>query len=105
MEQLCLIGSNLTQPVVVAPVLEKPEGDALSSLEKHLEQVLQETNTHLPAHEQISHWFLVNEEWTPENNLITPTLKLRRQPIESRYEAQIRNAVTNDKVIQWLSTD
>lgn len=105
MEQLCLIGANLTQPVVVAPVVEKPEGDALRALETQLEQVLEETNTHLPAHEQISHWFLVTEEWTPENNLITPTLKLRRQPIESRYEAQIRNAINNDKVIQWLQAD
>ncbi len=105
MEQLCLIGSNLTQPVVVAPVIDKPEGDALRAFEAKLEQVLDEINTHLPAHEQISHWFLVNEEWSPENNLITPTLKLRRQPIESRYEAQIRKAVTDDKVIQWLTTD
>ncbi len=101
-EQLCVIGANLIQPVVIAPVVEKPTGEALAKFEKTLAQVLAETNEHLPKHEKLSHWFLVHEEWTPDNSLITPTLKMRRADIESRYDALVRKAVNRDSVVQWL---
>ena len=103
-EQVCVIGANLIQPVVIAPVIEKPTGDDLAKFEKTLAQVLAETNEHLPKHEKLSHWILVNEEWTPDNSLITPTLKMRRADIESRYDLLVRNAVKEPTVVQWLDT-
>ena len=62
-----------------------------------------EVNTHLSANEQLSHWFLVAEDWTTENTMITPTLKPRRQSIEGRYADAINKAVNDSTRVQWLN--
>jgi long-chain acyl-CoA synthetase len=101
-EQLCVMGTNMTQPVIVAPVPERPAGEELKALHERLERVMNEVNTHLPANEKLSHWFLVEEDWTTENAMITPTLKPRRQSIENRYAEAIHEAVENPQLVQWL---
>ena len=43
----------------------------------------------LESHEQLSNIIIVNEEWTTENGLLTPTLKLKRDFLEEKYQALI----------------
>ena len=101
-EQLCVMGANLTQPVVLSPMPEKPSEAEFQELANKLEAVLEELNSRLTANERISHWFLVAEDWTIENNLITPTLKLRRQEIESLYADSVRKQTHEPAKVQWL---
>ena len=42
-----------------------------------------------PGYAKIRHLVRVNETWTVENGLITPTLKLKRNKIEERYAKEI----------------
>lgn len=42
-----------------------------------------------PGYAKIRHLARVNEAWTVENGLITPTLKLKRNKIEERYAKEI----------------
>ena len=42
-----------------------------------------------PGYAKIRHLARVNETWTVENGLITPTLKLKRNKIEERYAKEI----------------
>lgn len=103
LEQLCVMGANMTQPVVIAPYPESLASDERKWLEDRLERVLREVNAHLSPHKRLSHWFLVAEDWTTENTLITPTLKPRRQAIEARYTQAILTAVANPQCVQWLN--
>jgi len=102
LEQICVLGSNMTQPVIVASVLEKPDGKELEAFNARLERILGEVNTHLDRVERPAKWFLVDEPWNPENDLITPTLKLRRQAIEARYLPQINKLLNDKRTIIWL---
>ena len=44
---------------------------------------------------------IVNEDWTVENELITPTLKLRRQKVEQRYEQELASIFDTKNTVVW----
>ncbi|MGH8931551.1 MAG: hypothetical protein ACRDZO_13230 [Egibacteraceae bacterium] len=45
-------------------------------------------NARLTLPEQIIRWTLLSQEWLPGSDELTPTMKLRRQPIAEKYAAQ-----------------
>jgi long-chain acyl-CoA synthetase len=54
-------------------------------VEEHVENV----NDELEPHERIKRFELVPTAWTPENDLLTPSLKKKRRNIEARFDEQI----------------
>ena len=46
-------------------------------------------NTHLSRGEQIKKWCLLETEWQPGGEELTPTMKLKRRPIEQKYAREI----------------
>ena len=53
------------------------------------EGVVEEQNQNLARFEKLKRVILVPDEFTTENGVLTPTLKLRRRVIEERYKKQI----------------
>ncbi len=102
LEQICVMGSNMTQPIAIGVVSSKPDKSELSAFEARLERIMDEVNARLDKTERISKWFLVDELWTTDNNLITPTMKLRRQAIEAKYQPQIEPLLTDKRKTIWL---
>lgn len=47
-------------------------------------------NTQLSLPEQIQRWTLLNSEWLPGGVELTPTMKLQRRPIATKYGNEIR---------------
>jgi long-chain acyl-CoA synthetase len=61
---------------------------------------LKEINKTLAEHEQIKKFRLVTEEWSPVTNELSPTLKLKRNIITSRYSDLIADIYSNnDKTV------
>ncbi|WP_330631743.1 AMP-dependent synthetase/ligase [Halocatena halophila] len=54
-------------------------------------------NEQLEYEEQIKMFELIPEEWTPENGLLTPSLKKKRRKILERYDGQVRRIYADDK--------
>jgi long-chain acyl-CoA synthetase len=50
---------------------------------------IEEVNERLAKHETIKKFALVAEEWTPENDLLTPSMKKKRRDILSTYEEKV----------------
>jgi len=44
-----------------------------------------------PAHAAVPEFWLTLDPWTVENDLITPTMKLKRSKLESRFASEIRS--------------
>ncbi len=88
-EQVCLMGSNLDQPLALIELSpaarQQPEGQ----LSTDLQRSLNELNERLEPHERVSHFVLVREPWTVDNGCMTPTMKIRRNVLESRYAALV----------------
>ncbi len=91
--QICVVGSNLKQPMALVVLEENNELDK-TILEQDLLQTLAEVNASLDNHERIAKFVIMHESWTVENNLITPTMKVKRNILEKKYE---------DDFLKWQS--
>ena len=73
------------------------EGDTLEGLAGDarivaaVQEGIDEANTHLARVEQIKKFTIVRGDWLPGGDELTPTMKLKRKPIASKYEADIES--------------
>jgi len=87
-ELACVTGAGLKQPVALVMLAESVSADKLT-LENELSQCLMEVNQTLESHQRLDCLIVCDEQWTTENGLLTPTLKIKRENIEQRYGALI----------------
>ena len=102
-EQVCIVGTEIPQPIALVVLSDrgrsKTKEDLISSLEKTLEVV----NPKLEKHEKIHNIIIVKEEWTIENNLLTPTMKIKRNAIEKIYRINYEEWYDSSKRIVFSS--
>jgi long-subunit acyl-CoA synthetase (AMP-forming) len=109
LEQAMVAGANQSQPFALAVLSAKArnlliEGNGRAQLEAGLRAHLGAINAKLDAHEQLETLVLVADEWTIENGLLTPTLKLKRSAIEEKYHAHVETWYRSKTMIQWASS-
>ena len=85
LEQVCVLGAGMPAPVAIVVLSDAAQHLPSENVEKSLEATLADTNKHLESHERLSGMIIVGEEWTTENGLLTPTLKIKRDELEARY--------------------
>jgi long-chain acyl-CoA synthetase len=82
----------------VAPMWAKAHGVASSSLAELAEhpstiaevrRALTVANTHLSRIEQFKRFTILPDEWSPESEELTPTMKLKRRVIHTKYKDQV----------------
>lgn len=54
-----------------------------------IDEAITEVNERFSKHEQIKEFALLPEEWTPQNDLLTPSMKKKRNTIMDVYEDEI----------------
>ncbi len=59
--------------------------------EEKIKLIIENINKKLNLVEKIKKFFLINEEFTIENGMLTPTLKLKRKEIIKNYKHQLEN--------------
>ena len=84
-EQLCVVGASLPQPMVLVVLSADAKGKEISEVKESLEETLKIVNEKLEKHERLHKLVIVKEDWTIENSLLTPSLKIKRDPIEKKY--------------------
>ena len=99
-EHLCVIGDGLPSPIAIASIhnITIPDREAFT---QEAELLLQKLNNKIEKHERLAKIILVNDEWNTENGLITPTLKIRRQQVETHYKTLVEKQRKQDAVIIW----
>ena len=71
----------------VAPAFEQQHGrDALLA---EVERGVEAANEHLARVEQIKRFKLLDDDWQPGGDELTPTMKLKRKPINEKYAEEI----------------
>ncbi len=107
-EACCVTGANLGQPLAIVmlnveAMQKAAAADGRSALEHSLAEYLQSINATLDPHEQLECIVVTNEAWTVENDLITPTFKVKRNRIEERFAASYQQWEGTRKKVIWHS--
>ena len=84
-EQVCVTGSQLKQPIALMVLSATAQKLSQTQIEQSLFATLNEVNNTLESHAVLDHLVVMRDEWTVDNGLLTPTLKIKRHVLEERY--------------------
>jgi len=105
-EACCVTGANLGQPlglVMLNPesATKAKDGGGRSALEASLAEHLKKVNAQLDPHEQLDCVVITAEAWSVENDILTPTMKVKRNKIEDIFAANYERWVGMKKKVIW----
>jgi long-chain acyl-CoA synthetase len=86
-DQLCLVGSGMKQPILVVSPTPGARGKEKADFEQQLVADMDAVNVALEDHEKIAKAIVVKDLWTIDNGIMTPTMKVKRNEVEKRYQA------------------
>lgn len=106
-EQALVTGNGFPQPYGMVVLSEQARKRAKDEAERQqlaaaLKGHLDEVNATLDQHEQLDLLAVVTDEWTIENGLLTPTLKLKRSAIEQKYGPRAEGWYEQKKPVVWV---
>ena len=87
-EQVCVVGAGLPQPLAIIVLSEPGKGAEGDHVHDHFQELIKEINDQLDSHERIGKFVVIQDEWTVENEFLTPTLKLKRNRVEDTYASK-----------------
>lgn len=106
--EACVVtGANLGQPLGIvmlnADAAARVANDAAAraELETSLASHLKGINATLDPHEQLQCIVVVTTAWTVDNDIITPTFKVKRNRIEDLYARYYETWETSGKKVLW----
>lgn len=85
LDQACVTGSGLSQPIALVVLSLAAKAHGRDHIATTLAALRREINASRDPHEHLSCLVVLHEEWTVDNGMLTPTLKLKRAAIEAKY--------------------
>jgi long-chain acyl-CoA synthetase len=107
--EACVVtGANLGQPLGIvmlnADALARvTDPGARTELEASLGQHLKAINASLDPHEQLKCLVVATTTWTVENDIVTPTFKVKRNRIEDLYSSSYERWESSGQTVIWHS--
>jgi long-chain acyl-CoA synthetase len=99
-DQICLVGTGIPQPIALITLSELGKTKSKTSLCAGLVATINQINSHIEKHEKIEKVIVMKEDWSIENGLTTPTMKVKRNEIEKIHREFYKSWFENeDKVI------
>jgi long-chain acyl-CoA synthetase len=99
-EQVCVVGSGIPQPLGLVVLSEIGKQLDKGNLEMTLKELLQEVNAKVENFERLNNIVVLKDEWSIETGILTPTLKIKRNIVESKYEPNFNDWFNHsDRVI------
>ena len=107
-EQQCLLGRGFSKTVMVTVLSEAAKGLDRQVVEASVLDTIASINTEVEKHARIGAVIISSEHWTIENEILTPTLKIRRERVEAVFaekaEQLARESAEQGKVLaHWFS--
>lgn len=103
-EQVCVLGRNLAQPValvVLSEVGKQKIAENQQDVDDSISQMLKNINKGLQSFEKLQQVIVCKDPWTIENNVLTPTLKIKRNVLEDNFGSRLEKWFEGGKQVVW----
>lgn len=97
-EQVCVTGTNLPQPIALLVLSVDAQHQSKDLVTQSLSDTLAAVNATLESHQRLDRIVIFKDEWSIENDLLTPTLKVKRHVIEEKFKDIILGNYTTNIV-------
>lgn len=99
-DQICIVGTGIPQPIALVVISEKAKLKSKEELSQSLLNTVSQVNPLFEKHEKIEKVVVMSEDWTVDNGLLTPTLKVKRNRIEKIHQGFYKSwFLSEDKVV------
>ena len=101
-EQVCIVGLGLPNPIALVQLSEDAMTLSKDIIEASFEEMLVNLNKELDNYEKITTMVIITKElWSEKNNLLTPTLKIKRNEIHKTYNKHYLDWFNHKNKIIW----
>lgn len=100
-EQVCVVGTGMPQPMALVVLTEEGGKKDKSEVAASLKETFAEVNPTLEKHEKLKKAIVMKEAWTVENGLLTPSLKIKRNPLEKQCSPNYDKWYEEDGEVVW----
>lgn len=100
-EQICVVGQNLPQPIALIVLSELGLKTDKLQVKESLLKTLTEVNPLLKTYEKVRKIVVMPTPWTVENNKLTPTLKIKRNVIETEFNHFLEKWYDHHEEVVW----
>ena len=98
--QMCIVGLGVPQPIMLVNISDLGKKLEKEELIERLENKLESVNSTLFNYLRVSTIVICKDEWTPQNEILTPTMKIKRGNVDKMYMSKYDEwHHSNDKVI------
>ncbi|OEK04307.1 AMP-binding protein [Roseivirga misakiensis] len=82
-DQICVVGTGIPQPIALVVLSELGKQLSEDELKQSISETVKKLNPSLEKYERIAKSVIMKEDWTVDNGLLTPTLKVKRNRVEA----------------------
>ena len=106
-EMSCVTGSGYAMAFAFVMLAEGVRKDLQAGkadkadIERQLKELLDKTNKAVEEWERLSSLIIVREEWTIENNFLTPSMKLKRATVDDQYGPELDHWAESKEKVSW----
>ena len=98
-EQICIVGTGIPQPIALVTLSELGKAKSKLDVSNSLIASVNKINPALEKHEKIEKVIIMKEDWTVDNGLTTPTLKVKRNAVEKIHQQFYKEWFENDEKV------
>jgi long-chain acyl-CoA synthetase len=84
-EQVCVVGMGIPQPIALVTLSVLAKEKNTEQVNEGLRQIMKSVNSTLESYEQLRVIVVLKNDWTIENGLLTPSMKVKRNELEKKY--------------------
>ena len=100
-DQICVVGLGIPQPIMLVNISEVGKKLEKNDLENKLTEKLNSVNEQSFNYKKVAKIIICKDLWTPENEILTPTMKIKRGNVDKLYQDNYLDWYNNSKKIVW----
>jgi len=101
-ENIAIVGLGVPQPLALVNLSDIGKAENKEEVTHSFREQLTEVNNNLASYQRVNSIVIVNEDWTIDNKILTPTMKIKRTELNKKYQAQFDDWYEQKENIIWL---